>query len=457
MPQELAQYTQEGQWTTETEIPRQRVVVTGIGTINPLGNDLESTWDGIVHGRSGISMLDHSQIAKRAELPRLMDYQLDVTVGGQLDPVFNVEEYLKKFNPEFNAKNLKRMSRATQLALAGSTQALIDAGIFNDGKVNSSINPLRFGSRIGTCIGGMDHIASMYDRMTNDVKKGYGFDALVTGLERVSTVPSMTFGAQGPTETPTAACATGSLALIGAYKDIQMGDADIMIAGGVDTSIDPIALKMFSAIDALTDAKDPETASRPFDRDRHGFVMAEGVAVFILESEKHALARGARIYAELAGYGVSSDADHDTKPHGRGAKHSIRQALYRSGFPDKGMIYFNAHGTGTPGGDGREITAIREVLHELPGNHEVAVSSNKGQIGHTMGASGSIETAISLKAMEEGVLPPNKNLDNILEEADGLNMVPNDPQAAEIGMVVKENFGFGGIGSATVWKPYHNT
>lgn len=457
MTAETPQYTQEGEWALTPTIERRRVVVTGIGTINPLGNDLESTWEGIVSGRSGITMLDHSLIAQRAELPRLMDYQLDVHVGGQLDPNFNGETYLKEFNPDFNTKNLKRMSRATQLALAGSTQALVDAGILKDGKINSAIDPLRFGTRVGTCIGGMDHIASMYERMTSGVKKGYGFDALVTGLERVSTVPSMTFGAQGPTETPTAACATGSLAIIGAFKDIQMGDADIVLAGGVDTSIDPIALKMFSAIDALTNSVDPKTASRPFDRDRNGFVMAEGVAIFILESEKHALDRGARIYAELAGYGVSSDADHDTKPHGRGAKHSIRQALYRSGFPDKGMIYFNAHGTGTPGGDGREIEAIREVLYELPGNYEVAVSSNKGQIGHTMGASGTIETAISLKAMEEGVLPPNINLDNILEEADGLNMIPNDPQAAEIGMIVKENFGFGGIGSATVWKPYHKT
>lgn len=448
-------YTRKGEWAASPEIKRPRVVVTGIGVVTPLGNDLESTWQGILNGNGGITELDHTAIADRSHLPKLSDYSLDVYVGGQLNPELDFGAYLEQNHPSFNRKDLKRMSRATQLSLTVTTQALIDAGILKEGQIDPLIDAERFGSRIGTCVGGMDHIASVYERMTESQKRGFGFDALIAGLERVSTVPSMSFGAQGPTETPTAACATGSLAIIGAYKDIIAGDADIMITGGVDTSIDPIALKMFSAINALTPSRDPKRASLPFDRDRSGFVMAEGGAVLILESEEHAKKRGAKIYAELAGYGTSSDADHDTRPHGRGAKNSIRRAFQRAGLPDSGSIYFNAHGTGTPEGDGKEIDAIREVLEELPGHPEFSVSSSKGDIGHTMGASGAVETAISLKALKEKVAPPTRGLQNPLEEGKEINLVPNDPQSQDIGMVIKENFGFGGIGSATAWVPYH--
>lgn len=473
MSLEIPQYTQQGQWATNPTIERQRVVITGIGMITPLGNDTDSTWQNLIEGRSGISLLDFDETAKRADLPKLSDPKHFVKVGGELKLDFDLGEYIASnifmskeekaayknrgeiIPGSFNKKDTNKMSRATLLGLATSVQAANNAGILKDGEILPTINPEKLGVVIGTCIGGISHIATLYDRLIEE-KRLSPYDPLIAGLERVSTATSIAFNAKGPVETPTVACATGSLALIRAYQDIALGDADIMIAGGTDTSLDPVTLSMFDTIRALSRETDPNRASRPFDKSRDGFVMSEGAGILILESEKHALQRGAKIIAEFAGYGKSSDAGHETNPNGLGAKNSMRAAFYRAGLPDKGIIYFNAHGTGTQEGDGVEMLANREVLEELPNKHEFAVSSTKSAMGHTMGASGAIEAGIAILAIKDNVMPPTLHLDEVMEEGKNINLVPNEAQEKEIGMSISGNFGFGGVGSAIAFKPYYS-
>lgn len=476
MSSESSKYTQQGEWALNPTISRRRVVVTGIGMITPLGDTTDSTWENLIAGRSGITSLDPALIAGRADLPKLSNPTYEARVGGELEVDFDflgsyVSEsiylskeakalYKAKHEPipgSFNKKDVNKMSRATLLGLAASVQAANNAGILKDGKILPTINPEELGVVIGTCIGGMNNVAVLYERLINNQRIS-PYDALITGLERVSTATSIAFYAKGPVETPTVACATGSLALIRAYQDIALGDSDIMIAGGTDTSLDPISLSMFDTIRALSrprqENEDPRRASRPFDRQRNGFVMAEGAGILILESEEHALKRGANILAEFAGYGKNSDAGHETHPNGLGAKNSMRKAFARAGLPDTGIIYFNAHGTGTSEGDGVEIKANREVLEELPNKHEFAISSTKSAMGHTMGASGAIEAGVAIMALRENVLPPTINLDEVMEEGVGINLVPNDAQEKEVGMSISGNFGFGGVGSAIAFKPY---
>jgi len=466
-------YTREGEWAANPEITRPRVVVTGIGLITPQGIDTESTWANIVAGKTGIGSLDYERLATNADYEELANFPTDVRVSGEIDPEFKLDEYLASLGLSYHKPNEKgeypllrksdtrRMSRAAQLSLLATAQALENANLLKNGQVIPEIDKSRFGTVIGTSIGGVDRLPTVYKHLL-DIQNPQGkkkrlspFEPLNVGLERTSSVPSLVFGAESGKFTPTDACATGSQALISAYQDILSGDSDIIIAGGVDASIDPIAIEMFGQMPALSKETDPNRASRPFDRARDGFVMAEGAGILILESEQHALKRGAKIIAEFSGYGKFSDAHHDTEPSGEAAKRSLRRAIQRSGLPDKGITYINAHGTSTIKGDPAEVSAIREVMEELPDNHEYAISSTKSSMGHTMGASGAIEAGIAILALRDNILPPTLHLENVMEEGEDINLVPNDAQHAEIDTVYSGNFGFGGSGTNVGFKRYY--
>lgn len=456
-------YSQEGQWAQQPMIPRRRIVLTGMGMITPSGNDLESSWQNIIAGNSAITHLDPDQmhrIAELAELDHLRDVKLDIQVAGLIDPSFNPTDYIISFGIPNHSKSsdLKRMPRTQLLSLAGAAQTLQNAGLLIDGKIDPSIDKDRFGTKIGTSVGGMSHIAFLDQKMSQG-KKLPPTAPLKIGLERTAAVPSQAFGLRGPKFTPTDACTTGSQAIISGIGDILLGDSDRVLVGGVDAPVEQMTLGMFDYMRTLNRTDNPYRASTPFDTDRHGFVMAEGVGMLLVEAEEVALARGANIIAEVAGYGAAADAHHDTEPSGYAAEQSLRLALLRGGLPKDGLLYINAHGTSTEVGDPVEIRAIRNVLEkQLPEMTEqeitYAVSSTKSMMGHTMGASGSIEAIIAALALRDQILPPTINLEHVMEEGVGVDLVANQARPARIMRSGSKNFGFGGSGTHVLFKHY---
>lgn len=463
MAAEIPQYTQEGQWALNPFIERKRIVVTGIGMITPSGTSTESSWSNILAGRSAITALDHDQmyrIAELAEIDHLKDLALNIRVAGLIDPEFDPSEYITSFGiPQYDKKSdLKRMPRMQLLSLAASTQTLQNAGILHDGVIDPSINKDRIGTKIGTSVGGMSYIAYLDQRMASG-KKIPPTAPLRIGLERAAAVPSEAFGLRGPKFTPTDACATGSQAIISGLTDIVMGFSDRVLVGGVDASVEQMTLGMFDNMRTLNRTDNPFRASIPFDRERQGFVMAEGAGMMLIEAEDVALARGANIIAEIAGVGSAADAYHDTEPSGYAAEQSLREALERGGLPEDGLFYINAHGTSTEVGDPREIIAIRNVLEQqipqlLERGISYAVSSTKSQMGHTMGASGAIEAGIAVLALRDQILPPTINLKHVMEEGIGMNLVANEARPARISRSGSKNFGFGGSGTHILFKHY---
>ncbi len=423
---------------------KRRVVVTGIGMVTPLGLNVKTTWEKIKAGESGISSI---------EIP-----YTQIKVAGRIAG-FNPEVALAGF---VRQKDLRRISRPAQLSTAAAIEAVKNAGLFNEeAKLNDGFDPDRIGVVIGTGIGG----ANLLPEVAEKIKRGYeklkmneiitredrvaAFDTLTTEPERVASVVSINLGLRGPLLMPSAACATGNVAITLGYKDIFMNDADIMLVGGAESTIDFLILDLFDAAGTLSHEIDKAKASRPFDKNRNGFVMSEGAAVLILEEREHAKKRGAKILAELVGYGNSADASSDTDPSGEGAERALRVAIKRAGgLPKKGFAYFNAHATSTIK-DVVELGAIRNVV----GDHkDFAVSSTKGATGHCMAAAGAIEAAFGVLSLVEGVLPPTIKLDHPADETEGVNMVPNETQLKQPDMVIKNCFGFGGFNSVTIFK-----
>lgn len=460
---EAAPYSHEGEWTLEPIIPRRKVVLTGVGMITPSGNDTESSWNNIVAGKSAISQLDDDELnrlATLANIEHLKNVPLNIRVAGIIDPEFMPVDYITSFGIPDHSKSsdLKRMPRAQLLSLACAAQTFQNAGVLQDGEIIPQIDKDKFATIIGTSIGGMTEIADIDHRMSQG-KKIPPTVPLKIGLERVAAVPSQAFGLRGPKFTPTDACATGSQAIIYGIKDIIIGDADRALVGGVDASIEHLTLGMFDNMRALNRTSNPDRASVPFDTDRQGFVMAEGVGMLLLETEEAALSRGANIIAEVAGYGSAADAHHDTEPSGFAAEQSLRLALQRGGLPDDGILYINAHGTSTGIGDPREISAIRNVLEkqlkEATDKDVVyAVSSSKSMMGHTMGASGAIEAAIAALALRDQILPPTINILTVMEEGEGVDLVKNEARPSRISRSGSKNFGFGGSGTHILFKQY---
>jgi 3-oxoacyl-[acyl-carrier-protein] synthase II len=410
----------------------RRVVITGIGVVTPLGNSVAEMWDNLLQCKCGIDRIS-------AWDPTGYDSQIAGEVKN-FDPT-----------PAFpNPKDLRRTDRFSQFAIYAAYHAIKDSGLDL-----SKENLDAIGVFIGSGIGGL---ATTEEQHTVLLQKGPNkmspFVIPMLILNMASGLVSMYYKLRGPNMATCTACATSSHAIGEAWRTIKMGDADVMIAGGAEATITPFGMGGFCAMRALSTRNDePKRASRPFDRDRDGFVMSEGAGIVILEELEHALARGAKIYAEVAGYGNTGDANHMTAPdpEGRGAARCMAMALKHAGLNPEDVDYINAHGTSTPLGDIAETKAIKLLFKEHA--KKLAVSSTKGAIGHMLGAAGAVELVICAKAIENNIAPPTINLDNPDPECD-LDYVPNKPREMKINAVLNNSFGFGGHNACIALKRF---
>jgi 3-oxoacyl-[acyl-carrier-protein] synthase II len=408
---------------------KRRVVVTGLGMISPLGIGNEATWKGLVEGRSGvgpITKFDASAYAAR--------------IAGEVHG-FNPEQWIEK-------KEVKKSDTFIHYAVAAAQMAVDDAKF--DVK---STDGDRLGVIIGSGIGGLPLIEEMHAKL---LERGpsrispFFIPGLIVNLAAGHI--SIRFGAKGPSSAPATACATGAHAIGDAYKVIQRDEADVMFAGGSEAVITPLAVGGFAAMRALSTRNDqPEKASRPWDLNRDGFVMGEGSGVLLLEEREHALERGARIYCEITGYGMSSDAYHITSPSedAGGMMRVMQRALKDAGLHPEQIQYINAHGTSTPVGDRIETLAIKRVFGDYA--YKLAVSSTKSMTGHLLGAAGGLESAIAAKVVETGTIPPTINYETPDPECD-LDYVPNKARQATVENVMSNSFGFGGTNATLIFS-----
>lgn len=410
---------------------KRRVVVTGVGLITPLGIGVEESWRGLIEGRSGIRRITHFDSSAFA-----------TQIAGEVEG-FKPEEYIEP-------KEVKKMDRFIHFAIAASDMAMKDSGV----KITES-NAEKVGVIIGSGIGGLPAIEHYHSIL---LEKGprritpFFIPMLIINLAAGNV--SIKFGARGPNSAVATACATGSHAIGDAFKIIQRGDADAMIAGGSESVITPLGIGGFNAMKALsTRNNEPEKASRPFDRDRDGFVMGEGAGIMILESLDHALSRGAKIYAELVGYGMTADAYHITSPapEGEGAARCMAMGLKDGGIDPLDVDYINAHGTATKYGDEIESSAIKTVFKEHA--YKVAISSTKSMTGHLLGAAGGVEAVISVLCMRDNIVPPTINLDNPDPQCD-LNYVPHKARKMDVNCAMSNSFGFGGTNACLIFKRF---
>ncbi|PZE22487.1 beta-ketoacyl-ACP synthase II [Paenibacillus xerothermodurans] len=409
---------------------KQRVVITGMGVMTALGHDLETFWGNLMAGKSGVGMI---------ELFDVSDYPTRIAAE------------VKNFDPAqyFDKKEARRMDRFVQFAVAASLAALKDAGL----DVQQDTDPERVGVYVGSGIGGLSTWEEQHKiLLEKGPKRVSPFFIPMMIANMASGQISMMTGAKGPNSTAVTACATGTHSIGDSYKMIQRGDADVMICGGAEATITPTGVAGFCALRAMSTRNDePEKASRPFDIDRDGFVMGEGSGILILESLEHAQKRGARIYGEVIGYGMSGDAHHMTDPDPDGAARCMVKAIKDAGIPVEEIDYINAHGTSTPVGDRSETAAIKKAL----GDHayKVAISSTKSMTGHLLGAAGGVEALICGLALTTGYIPPTINIENQDPECD-LDYVPNTPRQADLRVVMSNSFGFGGHNATIILQKY---
>jgi 3-oxoacyl-[acyl-carrier-protein] synthase II len=410
---------------------KKRVVITGLGAVTPVGIGIDAFWQSLINGKSGID-----------RITRFDPSDYSTQIAGEVKD-FDPSQFIDK-------KEAKRMDRCTQFAIAAAKMAFQDAGIDFDKEDRS-----RMGTLIGTGIGGMDTLHDQYKTLFD---KGPGRISPFFVPMMIANMPagqtSITFGLQGPCSCVVTACATGTNAIGDAFKIIQRGDADVMVAGGTEAAISPSAVAGFCAMKAMSTRNDePQKASRPFDKDRDGFVMGEGAGIIIMETLEHALARGARIYAEIVGYGTNADAYHITAPAPEGAQAAkcMAMALKDAGMEPSEVDYINAHGTSTPLNDKNETMAIKVLF----GDHakKLKVSSTKSMTGHLLGAAGGIETIASVLTINKGVIPPTINMENQDEELD-LDYVPNKAQEQTVNAALSNSFGFGGHNATILVKKY---
>lgn len=405
----------------------QRVVVTGMGAVTPVGNEVATMWDKLIAGRSGVGMITAFDAS-----------QLKVRIGAEV----------KGFDPlaYMDRREVRHLDRYAHLAIAAAVQAVQDAGLQVDGE-----DPRRVGVIVGSGIGGIQTTLQQHHVL------------LERGARRVGpfTIPAMLantasghiailFGARGPNMAPVLACATGTASIGEAFTLIRQGVADIMIAGGAEAAICDLAVAGFENMGALsTRNQAPEQASRPFDAQRDGFVIGEGAGILVLESLAHANTRGASIYGEIVGYGVTADASHSTAPRadGQGALEAMQLAIAQSGLALDEVGYINAHATSTPLGDAGETTAIKRLFG--PHAHRLMVSSTKSMTGHLLGAAGAVEAIICLKALQDGVIPPTINYE-VPDPICDLDIVPNTARRADVRVALSNSFGFGGHNASLV-------
>ncbi|MBV1879400.1 MAG: beta-ketoacyl-ACP synthase II [Pseudomonadales bacterium] len=407
----------------------RRVVITGMGMISPLGTSMDSTWDGLLAGQSGIGPITSFDAE---EYP--------VRIHGAV-PEFDLSAYLPP-------KEARRMDGFIQFGLVTGIQAMEDSGL----EVTDE-NRHRIGVAVGSGIGGIVTIETCHDIVLNrGPKKVTPFFVPSCIINMIAGHLSIKFGLQGPNIAITTACTTGTHNIGFAARMIADGDVDAMLAGGAEKSTSPTTMAGFAAMKALSTRNDePQLASRPWDRDRDGFVLSDGAGVLVLEEYEHAKARGAKIYCELAGFGMSADASHMTSPseNGIGALRAMENALISAGINGTDIDYINAHGTSTPLGDIAETMAIKSLLGSDA--KKVAVSSTKSMIGHLLGASGAVEAVITALAIKNSVAPPTINLDNAGDGCD-LDYVPKTARQMPIKAAISNSFGFGGTNGSLVFK-----
>lgn len=411
---------------------KRRVVVTGIGIVSPLGNTVETVWDNLLQGKSGIGYFTC-----------IPEEELTCRIGGECTD-FLPENYMDK-------KESRRMDRYTQFAMAAARLA------YDDSKLEGKADPNRFGVIVSSAAGG---IGTIEVQLRNSLQKGFDRCSPFLVPMMISDIAagriSIEFNAKGPNEAILTACATGANSIGAAFRAIEHDEADVMLAGGAEAPITPLSVAGFSACRALSARYDePTRASRPFDKGRDGFVMSEGAAVVMLEELEHALKRGATIYGEVIGFGRSADANDIVQPcaDGEGAARAMKAALRDAGIEPSVVDYINAHGTSTPLGDIAETLAIKKVFGDHAKNG-LLVSSTKSMLGHMLGAAGSVEAAISVLALQNKVVPPTINIEDQDEQCD-LDYVPNKARQAEhLKVALSNSFGFGGHNASLVFRAY---
>ncbi|AHY42419.1 beta-ketoacyl-[acyl-carrier-protein] synthase II [Stutzerimonas decontaminans] len=410
---------------------RRRVVVTGMGMLSPLGNDVPSSWQGILAGRSGIGLIEHMDLSAYS-----------TRFGGSIKD-FDVEQYLP-------AKEARKLDLFIQYGLAASFQAVRDSGL----EVTDA-NRERIGVAMGSGIGGLTNIENSCKALIEQGPRRISpFFVPGSIINMVSGFLSIHLGLQGPNYAIATACTTGTHCIGMAARNIAYGEADVMVAGGSEMAASGLGIGGFAAARALsTRNDDPAAASRPWDKGRDGFVLSDGAGALVLEELEHAKARGAHIYAELIGFGMSADAFHMTSPpeDGAGAARCIRNALKDAQLNGDQVQYINAHGTSTPAGDKAEAAAIRNVFGDYA--YELSVSSTKSMVGHLLGAAGAVEAIFSVLAIRDQVAPPTINLDEPDEGCD-LDFVPHEAKPRLIDVAVSNSFGFGGTNGSLVFRRF---
>lgn len=409
---------------------KKRVVVTGLGALSPLGNDAETSWKNAISGVSGIG-----------PITRVESDEYPAKVAAELKD-FNIENYMDK-------KEARKMDRFTQYAVVAAKMAVEDAGL----NITEEIAP-RVGVWVGSGIGGLETLESQFEIfLTKGPRRVSPFFVPMMIPDMATGQISIALGAKGVNSCTVTACATGTNSIGDAFKVIQRGDADAMITGGTEAPLTRMSFAGFSANKALSTNPDPKTASRPFDKNRDGFVMGEGAGIIVLEELEHALARGAKIYGEIVGYGSTGDAYHITAPaqDGEGGARAMQEAIKDAGIKPEEIDYINAHGTSTYYNDKYETKAIKTVF----GDHayKLAISSTKSMTGHLLGAAGGIEAIFSVMAIKDSVIPPTINIETPDEECD-LDYVPDKAREQDVNIVLSNSLGFGGHNATLIFKKY---
>ncbi|MFC3050969.1 beta-ketoacyl-ACP synthase II [Kordiimonas pumila] len=420
----------------------RRVVVTGMGMVSPLGSSLDTTWKQLIEGRSGagtITLFDPTEYPCKIAC--------EVKLGDGTGGTFNPDDWMAP-------KDQRRVDNFILFGMAAAMQAVKDSGW----EEPSEEECLRTGVMIGAGIGGLKWIADtsiiLHERGVRKVSPHFIAGSIIN---LASGNVSIKYGFKGPNHAPVTACSTGAHAIGDAARLIMLDDADVMVAGGTEASICEIGMAGFSQARALSTKynDNPAAGSRPWDEGRDGFVMGEGSGVVVLEELEHAKKRGAKIYAEIVGYGMSGDGYHVTAPapDGNGGYRAMSAALKRAGFGVETLDYINAHGTSTPLGDEIEFGAVKRLLGDHAGN--VAMSSTKSAIGHLLGAAGAVEAIFCIKAINEGVVPPTLNLDNPSASCVGIDLVAHEAQERKVKAALSNSFGFGGTNASLVMREYN--
>ncbi|MDP4299823.1 beta-ketoacyl-ACP synthase II [Leptothrix discophora] len=410
---------------------RRRIVVTGLGLVTPIGNTVTESWDNLIAGRSGI-----------APIKRFDPSNLAVRFAGEVKD-FRIEDYIP-------AKEARHMDAFIHYGIAASLQAVADSGLPTGEALPEELAE-RIGVMVGSGIGGLPMIENTHDEYRDrGARRISPFFVPASIINMISGHVSIQCGYKGPNLAIVTACTTGLHSIGAAARLIEYGDADVMIAGGAESTISPLGVGGFAAARALsTRNDDPETASRPWDKDRDGFVLGEGAGVMVLEEYEHAVRRGAKIYAEVAGFGMSGDAYHMTAPNVDGPRRSMQAALRNAGVNPDEVQFINAHGTSTPLGDANETNAIKLAF----GDHakRLVVNSTKSMTGHLLGGAGGIESVFTVLGLKNQISPPTINLHNPDPDCD-LDYCPNTAREMRIDVAVKNNFGFGGTNGTLVFR-----